>query len=268
MMVSISALLDRSRFDWTPVRNGESGDLVYRRSDGLAYAKIASAGRSAELAGERKRLLWLKGGGVACPEIIDWRETDQGACLVMTAIPGVPAVDLPGADLLKAWPSMARQLGRLHALSAKECEFDRSLALMHRRAVDVVSRNAVNPDFLPDEDWDTPAHSLLERIDRELEVRLAQEAADLVVCHGDPCMPNFIVDPESLQCTGLIDFGRLGRADRYADLALMTANAQENWTSIEQAQRAFDILFETLGIATPDRERLAFYLRLDPLTWG
>jgi streptomycin 3"-kinase len=31
--------------------------------------------------------------------------------LVMTAIPGVPAADLPGSDLLKAWPSMARQLG-------------------------------------------------------------------------------------------------------------------------------------------------------------
>ncbi|MFP1592824.1 phosphotransferase [Escherichia coli] len=29
------------------------------------------------------------------------------------------------------------------------------------------------------------------------------------VCHGDPCMPNFMVDPKTLQCTGLIDLGRL-----------------------------------------------------------
>ncbi|EFD4948213.1 TPA: APH(3'') family aminoglycoside O-phosphotransferase, partial [Acinetobacter baumannii] len=26
--------------------------------------------------------------------------------------------------------------------------------------------------------------------------------------------------------------------------------------------------FNVLGIEAPDRERLAFYLRLDPLTWG
>ncbi|WP_436977121.1 phosphotransferase, partial [Shigella flexneri] len=31
----------------------------------------------------------------------------------------------------------------------------------------------------------------------------------MVVCHGDPCMPNFMVDPKTLQCTGLIDLGRL-----------------------------------------------------------
>ncbi|MFY8402409.1 phosphotransferase, partial [Pseudomonas aeruginosa] len=88
------------------------------------------------------------------------------------------------------------------------------------------------------------------------------------VCHGDPCMPNFMVDPKTLQCTGLIDLGRLGTADRYADLALMIANAEENWAAPDEAERAFAVLFNVLGIEAPDRERLAFYLRLDPLTWG
>ncbi len=36
----------------------------------------------------------------------------------------------------------------------------------------------------------------------------------------------------------------------------------------DDAELAFAVLFETLGIATPDRERLSFYLWLDPLTWG
>ena len=85
---------------------------------------------------------------------------------------------------------------------------------------------------------------------------------------GDPCMPNFMVDPKTLQCTGLIDLGRLGTADRYADLALMIANAEENWAAPDEAERAFAVLFNVLGIEAPDRERLAFYLRLDPLTWG
>ncbi|WP_254791320.1 APH(3'') family aminoglycoside O-phosphotransferase, partial [Vibrio cholerae] len=195
-------------------------------------------------------------------------EEQEGACLVITAIPGVPAADLSGADLLKAWPSMGQQLGAIHSLSVDQCPFERRLSRMFGRAVDVVSRNAVNPDFLPDEDKSTPQLDLLARVERELPVRLDQERTDMVVCHGDPCMPNFMVDPKTLQCTGLIDLGRLGTADRYADLALMIANAEENWAAPDEAERAFAVLFNVLGIEAPDRERLAFYLRLDPLTWG
>ncbi|HBU6119410.1 TPA: aminoglycoside O-phosphotransferase APH(3'')-Ib [Escherichia coli] len=252
-----------SHSDWLPVRGGESGDFVFRRGDGHAFAKIAP-----ELAGERDRLIWLKGRGVACPEVINWQEEQEGACLVITAIPGVPAADLSGADLLKAWPSMGQQLGAVHSLSVDQCPFERRLSRMFGRAVDVVSRNAVNPDFLPDEDKSTPQLDLLARVERELPVRLDQERTDMVVCHGDPCMPNFMVDPKTLQCTGLIDLGRLGTADRYADLALMIANAEENWAAPDEAERAFAVLFNVLGIEAPDRERLAFYLRLDPLTWG
>lgn len=263
------ALLARSRRDWRPVRAGESGDLVYRTDDGAAVAKVATASRSIELAGERDRLAWLQGRGVACPEVIEWHEAEEGACLVMTAISGVPASELSGDELLRAWPTLARQLAILHGLPmVDQCPFDRSLSLMFQRAADFVSRGAVNPDFLAEDDRDKPAQDLLARVEQELPLRLAQEAADRVVCHGDPCMPNFMVSPMDLQCTGLIDLGRLGKGDRYADLALTVANAGENWATKDQAERAFAILFDSLGIGQPDRERLAFYLRLDPLTWG
>jgi streptomycin 3"-kinase len=262
------ALLGLSQSSWLPVRRGESGDWVYRRHDGLAYAKLASTTRAADLAGERDRLAWLHGRDIACPEIVDWRETEDGACLVMTALAGIPAVELPGTDLLKAWPSMARNLEAIHRLPVDQCPFDRSLASMFQRAVDVVSRGTVNPDFLPDADKNRPGAELLARVEREMPARIRQEVADRVVCHGDPCLPNFMVDPDSFECTGMIDFGRLGTADRYADFALMIANAGENWTTAEPSGDAFDGLFASLAIATPDRDRLAFYLRLDPLTWG
>ncbi|MDK4705325.1 APH(3'') family aminoglycoside O-phosphotransferase [Rhizobium sp. CNPSo 4062] len=260
-------LLAHTHGNWTRVKTGESGDLVYRREDGLAYAKIASSARSADLACERDRMLWLQGKGMAVPEIIDWHEVEEGSCLIITAIPGVPAAELKGDALLNAWPSMARQLKSLHEVPADRCPFDRSLSLMFAKAADVVSRDAVNQDFLPPEDWDRPARELLDRVERDLPVRLAQEEIDRVLCHGDACMPNFMVDPHSLQCTGLIDLGRAGKADRYVDLSLMIANAEESWVTPEQGKRAFSILFETLEMAEPDRERLTFYLRLDPLTW-
>lgn len=260
--------LDSPNSEWVPVQTGESGDFVYRRNDGAAYAKVATAARANELVGERDRLTWLHGQGVACPEVIDWHETEAEACLIMTAIPGVPAAELSGNDLLSAWPTLAQQLKLLHGLSGERCPFERRLSRMFERAVDVVSRNAVNPAFLPEEDKNKPQHELLARVERELPTRLDQETKAMVVCHGDPCLPNLMVDPHRLHCTGFIDLGRLGTADRYADLALLIANAQEKWTTPEQAGRAFAVLFDTLEIAAPDRERLTFYLRLDALTWG
>jgi streptomycin 3"-kinase len=262
------ALLDRRRSDWVPVGTGESGDRVYRTEDGRAYAKLAPAERSTALAGERDRLAWLHAQGFASPEVLDWQEAEAGSCLVMSAVPGISASALPGPDLLRAWPSIARRIGTLHGLAADRCPFERGLSLMFDRAADVVGRDAVNPAFLAEEDRGVPAAALLARVARELPARLEQEAADRVVCHGDACMPNIMVDPETFQCTGLIDLGRLGTADRYVDLALMVANARESWPSREEDAQAFAVLFDTLGIRSPDRDRLAFYLRLDPLTWG
>lgn len=69
---------------------------------------------------------------------------------------GSTMADLSGADLLKAYSSMGQQLGAVHSLSVDQCPFERRLSRMFGRAVDVVSRNAVNPDFLPDEDKSTP----------------------------------------------------------------------------------------------------------------
>ncbi|GHF76455.1 hypothetical protein GCM10018790_63080 [Kitasatospora xanthocidica] len=90
---------------------------------------------------------------------------------------------------------------------------------------------------------------------------------DAVVCRGDLCLPNIMLDPQALDVSGFIDLGRLGRADRYADLALLLADARETWTDEEQAQAA-DVAFAKRYGITLDHQRLRFYLHLDPLTWG
>lgn len=69
-------------------------------------------------------------------------------------------------------------------------------------------------------------------------------------------MPNFMVDPKTLQCTGLIDLGRLGTADRYADLALMIANAEENWAAPDEAERAFAVYSMYWGSKPPTANAL------------
>lgn len=265
-----SPLLRRHGAAWRPVPTGESGDRVYRREDGAAFAKLAGAGREAALAGERDRLLWLADHDVPAPRLLAWEdEPGTGACFVMSAVPGIPASALPSPELRSAWPPIARALSALHRLPAGDCPFDRGLAAMHARARDVVARGAVNPDFLADEDRALAPAALLARLDAELPARLAQEQGDRVVCHGDPCLPNIMIDPTAgFRCTGFVDLGRLGTADRYADVALLLANAADHWASATDGERAAALLFDVLGLGLPDRDRLAFYLRLDPLTWG
>jgi streptomycin 3"-kinase len=254
--------------DWLPVGTGESGDRVFRRGDGAAYAKVATGERVALLDGERRRTAWLAATGIPCPAVLDWMEEEGSACLVTAAVPGVPASALSGPELARAWPAIARLVGALHDLPVTGCPFERRLATMFRLAEDVVARGAVNPDFLDSVDRGTSPAVLLGRLRDELPRRLAAEPGDLVVCHGDACLPNILLDPDTLRCTGLIDLGRLGVADRYADLSLLVANARESWDSPDQARTAFDTLFSLLALPHPDRERLDFYLRLDPLTWG
>ena len=74
------------------------------------------------------------------------------------------------------------------------------------------------------------------------------------------------VDPATGRARGLIDLGRLGTADPYGDIALLVATARETWSDEAMAARAEEQFAEVYG-SQLDRDRLDFYLRLDPLTW-
>ncbi|MFD8377114.1 APH(3'') family aminoglycoside O-phosphotransferase [Streptomyces sp. NPDC059679] len=253
--------------DWLPVTAGESGASVFRSADTTRYAKCVPVADAADLEAERDRIAWLSGQSVPGPRVLDWYSGDAGACLVTSAVSGIPADQVSAGDLRVSWGRIADAVRRLHELPVSECPFRRGLDAMVAVASDVVARDAVNPEFLPVEQQHTPAAELLTRVTRQVPRRREQEAADTVVCHGDLCLPNVILDPQTLDVSGFIDLGRLGLADRYADLALLLANARETWTDEEQA-RAADVAFaERYGIAL-DHDRLRFYLHLDPLTWG
>jgi streptomycin 3"-kinase len=129
-----------------------------------------------------------------------------------------------------------------------------------------VAEGRVMVDYLPVALQRTPPQQILDQIEAELPVRLAQEGEQLVVCHGDLCLPNILVDPATGLVTGLIDLARLGTADPYADIALLLATARERWSDESMALRAEREFAEIYGTAL-DPERQDFYLRLDPLTW-
>ncbi|WP_405802074.1 APH(3'') family aminoglycoside O-phosphotransferase [Streptomyces sp. NBC_01506] len=264
---ALRAAADGAGGAWEPVTDGESEAGVFRSEDGSRYAKCVPADAATSLEEERDRVDWLSGQGVPGPRVLDWRVTPDAACLVTSTVVGVPADRVPAARLQTAWESIADVVRRLHELPVRQCPFTRDLSRMFATARDVVARGAVNPEFLPEDQRRTPADVLLARIEPQLEQRLAQEAAESVVCHGDLCLPNIVLDPATMKVAGFIDLGRLGAADPYADIALLLANSRETWVDEGQANSADEAFAERYGIVL-DRDREKFYLHLDPLTWG
>ncbi|WUJ75847.1 aminoglycoside 3'-phosphotransferase [Kribbella soli] len=236
---------------------GESDATVYRLGD--VFAKSCGASGVADLAAERDRVAWLAGTGIPGAVVVDWLESSSdGACLLTSAVPGVPGDALPPSAHGAAMRSLGSALRDLHALT--DCPFERPLAAVIASAADVVRRDAVNPDFLTGEWRLLQPSELLSRV--VAESPYVESVLEPVVCHGDACLPNIFFDPRTLEVTGLIDLGRLGVADRYSDLALAVIQLHDEW-SADPAP-----FLDAYGLPEPDSRRLEFFRLLDPLTWG
>ncbi len=270
MSIDISSvpvgLLPADGTSWEPVTTGESGAVVLRDRDGTRYAKLVPAADGGDLVAERDRIVWLGEAGLPGAAVLAWRATDEGACLITTSVAGVPADQLDADALRRAWPSIAVFARRLHDLPTAGCPFDRGLASMMPLARTTVAEQRVQTEFLPVSLQQVPPTRILGELEDQLSQRQRQEKAERVVCHGDLCLPNILIDPDTMSVTGLIDLGRLGLADPYADISLLLANARETWPDEVTAREADDEFAELYGIDL-DAERQRFYLLLDPLTW-
>jgi streptomycin 3"-kinase len=270
MAVDISSipagLLPADGTDWKPVTTGESGAMVLHDLVHGRFAKLVTAAYRDDLAAERDRITWLGEAGLPVASVLAWRATDDGACLITSAVAGVPADQLDAAALRRAWPGLAAVARELHDLPTADCPFDRGLALMMPLARTTVAEDRVQTEFLPVPLQQVPPAHILGQVEDDLPRRQRQEEDERVVCHGDLCLPNILIDPATMRVVGLIDLGRLGLADPYADLALLLANARETWPD-EATARAADQEFGGLYGIDLDAERQRFYLLLDPLTW-
>ena len=148
------------------------------------YSTLRSGRRHVNLHAEAERLAWAA-QFAPVPEVLEFSEVDDAAWLLTSGVQGLPA--LPShweTEPETAVSAIASGLRQLHdALPVETCPFLGGWA--------------------EHEGVELPAPE------------------QLVVCHGDPCVPNTLIDAAG-KFVAHVDLGMLGVADRWADLAIAT----------------------------------------------
>lgn len=256
-------------YEWKPVTDGMSGAGVWRLSGpGDLFVKTAAEGRhpepGADLRHEAACTRWLRAQGLPAPEVVDAGAADGTTWLVTKA--------RPGRSLAGPWPrelragavgALARFTRRLHELPVDGCPFARDLAVTVPLAGAAVAAGLVDEEDFDDGRRGESAAGLLAELER---TRPATE--DPVVCHGDLCAPNVLVDPATMEVSGVIDLGRLGVADRHHDLALAVRSFSDEDLNPQHGPAAAELFLRAYGAAgagriAADPARMAFYTLLD-----
>ena len=238
---------------------GWSATLAYRLVPGLTtwrltapdgtvrYAKVDTEGRRPSLRDEADRMVWAA-AYLPVPRVVAVDESAGTTVLLTDALPGADAVDPCWRDDL---PALVHALGRglraFHdAVGEEWCPFrfevDHALEHVARR----VAAGDVDPAAFHE------CHTHLSPAAALAELRAgAPDGEDLVVCHGDPCPPNFVLRRGAV--TGYVDLGELGAADRWSDVAVGGWSVEWNFGAELEP-----LYYESYGI-DPDPDRIRFY---------
>ena len=214
----------------TPVWHNNIGGLTFRTDNGR-FIKFGPLDAEANMRDEAERMRWAS-AWTRVPEVLDQGQDATHEWLVTAALPGESAVAPRWiAEPATAVRAVGAGLRALHAaLPVDECPWSWGTPA---RVANAEARGIRIPESL----HEAPA------IDR------------LVVCHGDACVPNTLLDAGGYWLAH-VDLAALGTADRWADIAVASMSTEWNYGPGWE-----DALIEAYGIE-PDRERLAYYRTL------
>lgn len=216
--------------DLDPVWLNEVGGVTWRTDDGR-FVKYGPRDDEVSMASEAARMAWA-GAYARVPRVLDSGDDGTHEWLVTAALPGESAVAPRWtADPATAVRAVGRGLRMLHdALPVGDCPFEWTVSV---RLANARRRGIRVPAAL----HDAPP------VDR------------FVVCHGDACVPNTLLDDRGAPLAH-VDLGALGIGDRWADIAVASMSTAWNYGPGWE-----DALIEAYGVR-PDRARLAYYREL------
>ncbi|AWK87946.1 APH(3')-II family aminoglycoside O-phosphotransferase [Azospirillum thermophilum] len=240
-------------YRWTRQTIGCSGAAVFRleaTDRPPLFVKTEPAGPLAELRDETARMRWLETVGVPAPRVIDAAATADRDWLLMTAVAGHDLASEQRPEPARIVRLAAEALRSLHRIDRAACPFDHSagVRIAHARA-------RMEAGLVEEEDYEGKEDGRTVGELFALLVAGRPRTEDLVVTHGDACLPNLMAEDGAF--TGFIDVGRLGIADRHQDLALATRDIAE-----ELGEAWIAPFLDRYGIAA-DPAKMRFYRLLD-----
>jgi len=212
----------------------------------VRYLKVRAVEEEPRLLEEADRLRWAC-ARLTVPEVLACGTEGDVDWLLLAGLPGRDATT-PGLKQRPAWlvPVLARGLRRLHETPAADCPFrltvDGALAAVRRC---VAEGKVVHADL-----HEEFAHLSLDNALATLD-DLAPDTEDLVLCHGDYCLPNVLIEGDAV--TAYIGLGELAVAGRWWDVAV------GSWSTTWNIGPGWEQPFlDAYGIE-PDRRRMTFY---------
>lgn len=187
------------------------------------FLKCAPARGYPTVEEEAERIRWLT-PYVPVPAVLGLGEENGRSWLLLSGCPGLDGTKVEyGDDPRDVIGALARGLRRFHDdVPVADCPFDfrldRALPHVAERVRDGIAEHG---DF-----HEEFAHLTVESgLALLLETR--PDVEDLVVCHGDYCAPNALV--EDGEVSAFIDLGEVAVADRWWDLAVATWSVGWNY---------------------------------------
>lgn len=227
----------------------EFGGLTFRltEADEVIFIKWAPTNRGIELDAERMRLKWAV-TYTAVPKVIEFGEDTVGSWLVTEGIDAENAVSNRWKrDPALAVTAIGRGLRAMHdALPISSCPFSWATEDRISTARGRVVQGKTQPANWHEEFRDLSIEAALTELDSQPPID------QLVVCHGDACAPNTLINMSG-KWVGHVDLGRLGIADRWADLSIAAWSTRWNYGPGWE-----DLFYDSYGI-DPDGERIRFY---------
>ena len=184
------------------------------------------------------------------PRVLDHGSVEGGSWLLMDAIAAQNAASSTWrSEPRTATTALGEGLRAMHdVLPVAGCPFTWSagerVASIRRR---VESGELASIDL---SDWNQEFSALT--LDNAVAEFSILPPEDLVVCHGDACAPNTLID-EHGRWSAHVDLGCLGIGDRWADLAVASRSTVWNYGPGWEAN-----VFSSYGIE-PDEEKIRFY---------
>jgi len=219
------------------------------------FVKVVRSGHYPTALDEAQRTRWAR-AHLPVPDVIESGSDGTVDWLITAELAGVDATRHPlMAEPARLVPILARGLAAFHAAApVAECPYDFRVTTSIAHARQRVRLGVAKPADLHPEHARLTLDAALAELDR-----LAPGSEDLVVCHGDYCFPNVLLDPRG-DVTGYVDLGELGVADRWWDVAIAA------WSTTWNVGPGWENLFyESYGI-DPDDGRIAFYRLLYDLS--